>query len=166
MIKIISADRYIPEKEYLCDICKSKYKNVRCVLCNRKNGAFKRIDRGNYAHVTCILLSNYYKFTDYALMDSVSQIGNFINTEQCESCKHFGEVFICRTCGKKYHFFCAYFNGFYLLMRYKEDERYPFGRKGVVEIICCTCGEKTGQWTEEDRKEQEKIRKGLYMKET
>ena len=51
-------------------------------------------------------------------------------------------------------------------MRYKEDERYPFGRKGVVEIICCTCGEKTGQWTEEDRKEQEKIRKGLYMKET
>ena len=158
--------QYIPEKEYLCDICKSKYKNVRCVLCNRKNGAFKRIDRGNYAHVTCILLSNYYKFTDYALMDSVSQIGNFINTEQCESCKHFGEVFICRTCGKKYHFFCAYFNGFYLLMRYKEDERYPFGRKGVVEIICCTCGEKTGQWTEEDRKEQEKIRKGLYMKET
>lgn len=156
--------KHIPEDQYICDLCLSKHKKFKCILCKRGKGAMKKVDKGTFAHVTCILLSNYYMFTDYALMNNIMILNKDIPTnELCGSCNKSGEMIHCRSCSKKYHFFCAYFEGFYLIMRYGDDGRYPRAKKAFVEIICCFCGDISGQWTFEDRKEQQNVRIGLYQ---
>ena len=159
----------IPEASYYCDKCTSKSKNIKCVLCDGQHGALKKIEHNLWAHVTCVLISNCYMFKDYVLMNSVEIFHDELSKlnekeDKCEICFYKGELFKCKTCNKLYHFFCAYFEGYYLSIKYIDDLKYPRKSKVLLQVICCVCGEETGQWSMNDRLTQRFIRKKLYQK--
>jgi hypothetical protein len=108
-------------------------------------------------------------FKDYVLMDSVEIFHDKLyklneKEVKCEICLNKGELFKCKTCNKSYHFFCAYFEGYYLSIKYIDDVKYPRKSKVLLQVICCVCGEETGQWSMNDRLMQGYIRKKLYQK--
>ncbi|KAK9345687.1 PHD-zinc-finger like domain-containing protein [Lipomyces starkeyi] len=47
---------FIPEGQWLCRRCQScPRRNVSCIFCPNKSGAFKQTDRGHWAHLVCAL---------------------------------------------------------------------------------------------------------------
>ena len=155
--------KHIPEKEYLCDLCKVKEKNVKCALCFQSNGAMKKIDsKVGWAHVCCILISNCVRFSDYSSMDKIEMRSPIPFYSFCYLCKNKGEIISCLGCGKKYHFLCAYFEGYYLRVKYRKESSYPKGEKAYMDILNCTCDEM--QWSQEDRTKQKRLRVDLYQK--
>jgi hypothetical protein len=147
----------IPEGDYYCNTCVSKTDPV-CILCRRNNGAFKQIDEYNWAHVFCILMSNYFYFSDYENMNKI--IGTLEQTTNCTCTicgSSEGELFPCSCADKcSIHPMCAFIDGYRFEIKEKECklEGYPVFNKLYPVIYC-----------DGHKNRNKKIREMTYYKE-
>jgi hypothetical protein len=147
----------IPEGDYFCNACVNKIEPV-CILCKRNKGAFKHVDGDKWAHVFCILLSNYYYFTDY---ENMSNIVGSLDTDLGHHCKicssNEGEIFTC-SCGADCHIhpLCAFLEGYRFRISEKEykSDKYPAFNKLYPLIYC-----------DSDKTNNKRIRELTYYKE-
>lgn len=166
---------------FKCDLCWSlnnnsslnsnmknlKINNIKCIFCLQSYGALKRIGtKLNWGHITCVLISSYAHFADYIKLDSVIWINSLeetillTNIDQCDICYHTdGEKFICTSCGRHYHFFCAYFEGYQVELIYNTT----FSNKSFATIQVKQCAFEKA-YNRVQRNEQSTLRKLIYHK--
>lgn len=168
-----------------CDLClalnkitssnsKSKSKdkntkliNAKCIFCLQSYGALKKINRNaNWGHVTCVLLSSYAHFSDYLKLDNILWIDSLEETillthsEKCDICNNTdGEKFSCVSCGRQYHFFCAYFKGYKLEL--KHNTSTPVRNSVTVQIKQCSF---ESSFNIDERNDQSYLRHLIYHK--
>lgn len=83
----ISADE---DRKFTCAKCLKTSREIRCVLCVRKNGAFKPTVDKNWVHVVCALFTDGVVFEDVSLMEPVdtSRV-KFNKKAKCTVCIEF-----------------------------------------------------------------------------
>lgn len=162
----------IPDGEYICDLCRNNSlknsQHITCILCCSSFGAFKKMEKNRYLHVTCVLLSNKYYFDDYYMLNNIKELNNGCTDEEefeCVVCKKKeGEITRCECCLKAYHFFCVYFIGGIIdIMKEKSQIKgiYPNDIKLEYKIRKCICCGREGS---EERKELKEVRRIIYQK--
>ena len=152
---------------YYCDKCKYELKNyykekeIKCFLCNCSHGALKFFSKENYfAHITCVLISDFFIFNDFTNLNSLNVIKDLKNYffEKCNVCNsNNGEVFKCNCCGKFYHFFCIYFDG-------GDIEFEKNNMRLRLNLIIKRC-KNDYEWNTNYRIEQIEVRKLIYQKQ-
>ena len=157
----------ISKELYYCDKCqyllKNNYKEkeIKCLLCNCTHGALKFFSKlNNFAHITCILISDFFIFNDFTNLNSLNIIKDFknYNFEKCDICNNNnGEVFKCNCCGKFYHFFCIYFDGGDIKIEKNKE-------KLRLNLIINRCKNDI-EWNTNFRNEQIEVRKLIYIKQ-
>jgi hypothetical protein len=109
---------------WLCSRCHSNDKDVSCVLCPRRGGAFKRTSNGRWAHVACAQWIPEITFGDTTLMehiDGVNDVSKARRNLRCYLCKRAGPCIQCSDqCSTAFHPLCGLFSGQYMSMH--EDK--------------------------------------------
>ena len=78
-------------KHFICDKCLTKSKKEKfCMICERREGYLKKLEKGKWIHPVCALLTDDIEVTDFAqmkfsLLRPLSPQGTVPQCEYCES---------------------------------------------------------------------------------
>lgn len=106
---------FIPEGHWLCRKCMiNKHKQVDCIFCPSKTGAFKQLDNSLWSHVVCALWINELYFANPIYMEPIEGIDSIPKSRwklTCYICKkrNIGACIQCsnKNCFLAYHVTCA-----------------------------------------------------------
>ena len=105
---------FIPEGQWLCRKCMiNKNREIDCVFCPSKTGAFKQLDNSLWSHVICALWINELYFANPIYMEPIEGVDLIPKSRwklTCYICKQkVGACIQCcnRSCFQAYHVTCA-----------------------------------------------------------
>lgn len=112
---------FIPEGQWLCRKCMiNKNREIDCVFCPSKTGAFKQLDNSLWSHVICALWINELYFANPIYMEPIEGVDLIPKSRwklTCYICKQkVGACIQCcnRSCFQAYHVTCAKRAGLYM----------------------------------------------------
>ncbi|KAK9370168.1 PHD-zinc-finger like domain-containing protein [Lipomyces kononenkoae] len=132
---------FIPEGQWLCRRCQSSpRRNVSCIFCPNKSGAFKQTDRGHWAHLVCALWLPEISVGNTVYMEPVEGVDGVPRQRWklvCYICKQkTGACIQCmnKSCFTAYHVPCARRAQLQLHMR--GSVAACFGEYELLETYC------------------------------
>lgn len=132
---------FIPEGQWLCRKCMiNKNREIGCVFCPSKTGAFKQLDNSLWSHVICALWINELYFANPIYMEPIEGIDLIPKSRwklTCYICKQkVGACIQCcnRSCFQAYHVTCAKRAGLY--MNLTKGIQGAISNKATLRSFC------------------------------
>ena len=132
---------FIPEGQWLCRKCMiNKNREIGCVFCPSKTGAFKQLDNSLWSHVICALWINELYFANPIYMEPIEGLDLIPKSRwklTCYICKQkVGACIQCsnRSCFLAYHVTCAKRAGLY--MTFTKGLQGALADKTTLESCC------------------------------